>query len=300
MYFKVYVILAHKNPKQLNDLIQLLQDKTTFVFIHIDKKTSIEAFKNLIIQPNCFFIKHRVKCKWGTFSLVKATINSFLEVRDYMNTYFASSIYHVILLSGQDMPLKNSSYIHDYLYERQDLSLINHWKLPYSGWWDGGLFRLKNLFVFDSSSRRKMHKRLNQIISKIGFNFLKPYIRLKVQYPEMKVYGSSQWMILNSNAIEHLLNTIKAQPKLTSIFKYTFAPDEMFFISLLKLSKPKTVKIENIKNHLVIFKGTKANANYLTIEDIENEITTDILFGRKFDTRLNKDVMDYVKGKIIS
>ncbi|WP_372757802.1 beta-1,6-N-acetylglucosaminyltransferase [Mariniflexile sp.] len=300
MYFKVYVILAHKNPEQLKSLIELLLDQKTLVFIHIDRKSSLKDFKNLIVQPNCFFVKKRVKCKWGTFSLVKATINSFIEARDYMNTYFASSNYHVILLSGEDMPLKSSTYIHDYLCERQDLSLINYWKLPYSGWWDGGLFRFNNIFIFNSITKPYLHKILNQIISKIGFNFLKPYNRLNAHYPEMEVYGSSQWMILNPIAIKHLLNTITIHPKLTSIFRYTFAPDEMFFISLLKLSKPKAVKIENTKNHLVIFNGTNANANYLTIEDLENEINTDTLFGRKFDNQVNKNVIDYVKVKILS
>lgn len=299
MYHKVYVILAHRNPDQLKDLVGLILDDLSSVFIHLDKKTPIEPFKNLISLPRCFFIKNRVRCQWGTFSLVEATINAYLEVFDYMNKNFEASNYHVILISGEDMPLKSPYYIHNYLSEKQNFSLINYWKLPYNGWWGGGWFRLKSLFL-PGITHKVWYYRFNYFLTRIGCNYIKPYSRLKRHYPEMDVYGSSQWMILNSDTIKLLLYTIKTHPKLNSIFKYTFAPDEMYFISLLKLSSPEKVRISNTKNFLVIFEGSNANPNYLTITDIEEQTNPDILFGRKFDGSINKSAIDYIKKEILS
>lgn len=299
MYHKIYVILAHKNPEQLGKLIELLQDGLSSVFIHLDKKTPIEPFKYLNTFPQCFFVKNRVKCKWGTYSLVQATMNSYIEVADYMSQNFAASNYHVILMSGEDMPLKSSNYIHNYLSEKQDLSLINYWQLPYEGWWGGGWFRLKSLFL-PGVTHKKCHNRLNLFLTKVGLDSIKPYHRLKREYPEMNIYGSLQWMILNSEAIKQLLYITKTHPKLNSIFKYTFAPDETYFISLLKLSTSEKLKISNSRNFLVIFEGVNSSPNYLTIYDVKNQINNDILFGRKFDAIRNKSTIDYIRKEILS
>jgi hypothetical protein len=37
MHYKVYLILAHKKPQQLAELIDMLQDDAALFFVHIDK-----------------------------------------------------------------------------------------------------------------------------------------------------------------------------------------------------------------------------------------------------------------------
>ena len=53
------------------------------------------------------------------------------------------------MLSGEDLPLKNNKYVHEFLKSNSKNSFINYWSLPYENWWGGGLFRLENIYLFE-------------------------------------------------------------------------------------------------------------------------------------------------------
>ena len=156
MHHKVYLILAHKNPNQLNDLISLLQDENSIFFIHIDEKVNIESFKKVITGSNYFFVSIREKCYWGDFSLVRATLNSFKEIHEYMEDKFPNDSYHCIMLSGEDLPMKTNEEITLFLQNRPDVSFLCHWELPYDKWWKGGFFRFESLYLFSFVKYQKL------------------------------------------------------------------------------------------------------------------------------------------------
>ncbi|WP_435134195.1 beta-1,6-N-acetylglucosaminyltransferase [Formosa sp. A9] len=115
---KTYLILAHKNPEQLKRLIDRLDDSCSKFLIHIDLKSDITPFVDLIKTANVQFIVNRVNCVWGDYSQVAATLN-LIEI-----ALQTSSEGHVILLSGQDYPIKNSLFINDFLYTNKDHDFI--------------------------------------------------------------------------------------------------------------------------------------------------------------------------------
>src|SRR5207237_9276482 len=86
-------------------------------YINIDAKSNAGEFAALQKLPNVNFIQKRVKITWGAYSMVQATLNAFEEI-------VASGIQYdyVNLLSGQDYPLTEASFIHQYFalhYGRQ-------------------------------------------------------------------------------------------------------------------------------------------------------------------------------------
>lgn len=76
-----YIILTHKNPQQLERLINRLDADNICFYIHIDKKTNIEHFKYLEKQ-NVVLIDHRIDVVWGDFSIVNATLNTMNYITD--------------------------------------------------------------------------------------------------------------------------------------------------------------------------------------------------------------------------
>ncbi len=76
-----YLILTHKLPSQLRILIDLCQHPEADFYIHLDKKVNLKAFSDLLTEENIFFIQKRVRCRWGTYSLVQATINGLKEIQ---------------------------------------------------------------------------------------------------------------------------------------------------------------------------------------------------------------------------
>lgn len=61
-----YLILCHKNPSQLADLINTLQDGSNYFFVHVDNKVDIVPFvkKEYFIPDHVFFCNERVKVSW--------------------------------------------------------------------------------------------------------------------------------------------------------------------------------------------------------------------------------------------
>lgn len=299
MYIKVYFILAHKNPAQIKELIALLDDKKSLFFIHLDKKINQNEYQDLLQNSSCHFVKNRVVCTWGKYSLVQATLNGMKEVQNFMNMNYKSSDYHFIMLSGEDLPLKSNNYIQDFLESNIQTSYFNHWALPYDKWWNGGLFRLENFYFFQYKKYNKLNYWSNRIIKKMHLNFLFPLNRFHKQFPDFHIYGASQWMILSKDLAVFILKKNSENPKFNSIFKYVLAPDELYFASLiLNWDTHKQFSISNSKTHLVSFNGADASPKYLEVEDLESN-KEDLLFARKFDPNVNQSAIDKIK-KIVA
>ena len=68
-----YLILCHKNDQQVELLINHLSNEESDFYVHIDQKNScfkIKETENVIVLDYA----ERVKVRWGTITMVKATI----------------------------------------------------------------------------------------------------------------------------------------------------------------------------------------------------------------------------------
>lgn len=297
MYSKVYFILAHKKPKQLEELISLLQDGRSYFFIHLDGRVNISLFESILQIDHCYFIKKRERSRWGGFSIVQATLNGMEEIQAFMKLNRSIENYHCILLSGEDLPIRTNDEIHNFLKRNQEKSFIKYWGLPYKKWWNGGFFRFESLYIFDFIKYPKAHYWLNRIIRKLNFNFVFAINRIKKKYPDIELYGSSQWMILSKKMMDSIIDKSNGNKSFKQLFKYVLAPDELYIITLVQnFIKTESLLIENSPTHLVLFNGMDANPHYLSIEDIQKNQTEATLFARKFDKEINKDAIAYIKN----
>lgn len=299
MYLKVYCILAHKNPEQLKDLLLLLQDEKSLFFIHLDQRVDLRQYQALIQNANCHFVKNRIACSWGKYSLVQATLNTLQEVHDFMSTTFSRANYHFVMLSGEDLPVKSNQYIHNFLENNIETSFLHHWQLPYENWWGGGWFRMENLYFFDYKKHQKYNYWVNKWIRKIQLSCLLPINQFKKRFPSFNIYGSSQWMILNQDLVPFILQVSNENPKFNAIFKHTHAPDELYFATLIvNFDLEKKYILRNSAMHFVCFEGAAASPKYLEEDDLMNCNSKEILFARKFDSAVNSQSIAFVKKMI--
>lgn len=102
-----YLIIAHNNFKQLQILINLLDDDRNDIFIHIDKK--VEELPLLTTNKSKLFIlDKRIDVRWGNVNQIETEILLF-ETAVKHNQY---EYYH--LISGVDLPIKSNDYIHNF------------------------------------------------------------------------------------------------------------------------------------------------------------------------------------------
>ena len=301
MHYTIYLILAHKKPDQIAKLISTLSHENTYFFLHIDQKINVKIFDDLKKVRTCIFIKKRVKCDWGSFGLVQATLNSMVEIEAFMNLKYQKINYHLIQISGEDLPLKSNNFIQNYLASKPETSFINHWLLPNKKWWNGGMFRFESIYLIPYNRYPKTHFWLNKIVKN---SFLKRYIAINQigqNIPNLKLFGALQWMILSKKMVAFVINNANDK-KFNRIFKYVLAPDEIYFPTLIyHFDKEKIFQIENIPTHLVIFEGNKPNPEYLKIQDLEkHKDNNDYLFARKFDPTKNPEATAYILDHIKS
>ncbi|HLY70044.1 MAG TPA: beta-1,6-N-acetylglucosaminyltransferase, partial [Puia sp.] len=75
-----YLIMAHKNPTQIEKLIHKLRHPQFDVYIHLDKKTDIGDYEYLSNIRGVYFITNRTKVTWGGISIPDAVFVSMGEV----------------------------------------------------------------------------------------------------------------------------------------------------------------------------------------------------------------------------
>ena len=68
----VYLILGHKNPNQVYDLMEKLDHRNVSFIVHIDKKS--KELWGCPFRDNVIFID-KTDCQWAHISLVEATLN---------------------------------------------------------------------------------------------------------------------------------------------------------------------------------------------------------------------------------
>src|SRR6185437_6905884 len=113
-----HLILAHKNPAQLERLVNALAHPSFDIYIHLDKKTDITPFRYLAEKNNVFLVADRAAVHWAGYGTIQATINGFRAILpnpayDYIN-----------VISAQDFPLRSAENIYRFIAENQGAEFI--------------------------------------------------------------------------------------------------------------------------------------------------------------------------------
>ncbi|MFT6074937.1 MAG: hypothetical protein ACJAZ1_001861 [Yoonia sp.] len=81
-----FILLCHKNPAAIVTKAMQLTAAGDYFAIHFDESASVDDYRaiqeGLSENPNVAFAKRRVKCGWGEWSLVRATLNAVEAATD--------------------------------------------------------------------------------------------------------------------------------------------------------------------------------------------------------------------------
>lgn len=143
------------------------------------------------------------------------------------------------------------------------------------------MFRIDRPHFFNNKKRRNLNFKLYQYLGGL-FHRYAPQVRLASYFPDMVFYGGQQWMVLSIDAVSYLTQFVNEHPKIWDVFKYSFAPDELFIQTIL--CNNKSLKIVNRPTHYARFKGFDSSPDYLTAAEIDVLKTKgEFLFARKYE-----------------
>jgi Core-2/I-Branching enzyme len=232
-----YLILAHNCPNHFSRLVHALKDNRTYIYVHIDKKSSVFPFCERVPTDVARFIKDRIRIYWGDFSIVYATINLISEAlsRGPMFDYLC-------LLSGADYPLQSATYIRNFFLQHRGKEFIN--LLPMSNNTVGKPIERLTTYRFQSGPitelvRRLCGSRLPQLLP----HFYRDYRKC---FGELQPYAGSQWWALSREACECVLHFACHNPRVVKFFKNTLYPDESFFHTIIGNSPFRSQVVRNL------------------------------------------------------
>ena len=273
----VYVISAYKRPEQLARLVRRLHTgpDTRFV-VHVDRKTDDAVHREMQERLRDFDVAFvaRHACHWGGFGHVRASLKGLREIRAR-----GWDPDHVILLSGQDYPIKSNEHIRTFLERGEDRSFFLHFPLPTESWTKGGFDRI-----------RRWHWR---------------YRRLHVSLPlgrelpdDLAPWGGSAYWILSRSAVHAVSDFVEANPDYVRFFRHVDIPDELFFQTIL-LNGTEAERCANVRLHYTEWSRTPAPA-ILTTEDYPHLADSSCLFARKFDPLVDAEILDLIDERLLT
>jgi len=273
-----HLILAHKNPEQLQRLLNALDHPAFDFYLHIDGKSDAAPFEHLTGKKNVFIIKERAKVYWAGYGTIQATLNGFAEILpkgyDYIN-----------VISAQDFPLQSPAAIHQYIHDRYGTEFITCESVEEE--WKEAAHRVKQYHLINWRIPGKF--RLQMLLNK-----LLPERKFPLDYT---IVGRANWFTITSPAAAYILRFLKENPRVVRFFKYCWGADEFIFSTILYNSPFRDKILDNLV--YVDWTGqTKGHPRILGTEDLEPLKNSGKLFARKFDMNSNPAIFTLLEDWI--
>jgi hypothetical protein len=271
-----YVVSAYKNPDHLARLIRRLHTGSgTSFLVHVDRKTDDATFRAMLagvadLEGIRFLPRHA--CHWGDFGHVRASLKGIREL-----AHRADEPDYVILLSGQDYPIKSNTFIRDFLERAEGRSFFLHFPLPTENWSRGGLDRFRDWHI----RYRGLHLRLP----------------LRRRLPDgLRPWGGSAYWIVSRSALRTIVDFLEANPGYERFFKHVDIPDELFFQTIL-LNGPEAERCVDFRLHYTEWSRDPAPA-ILVEDDFPHLLDSSCLFARKFDAAIDAEILDLIDERL--
>ena len=132
-----FILLCHKDPEAIIKQAERLTAVGDYMSIHFDARANPDHFEMIKSalegNPNVAFAKKRIKCGWGEWSLVQATLYA---VEAAVDAFPRAT--HFYMLSGDCMAIKSAEYAHEFL-DRADVDYVESFDYFESDWIKTGM-----------------------------------------------------------------------------------------------------------------------------------------------------------------
>lgn len=286
--------MAHKSPNQVYRLVSRLNDGNSIFFIHIDQKAEFSQFLNLKNFGDAVKFTERFDATWGGYGLIKPYLSALKTVKEYPKKFD-----RIVLLSGQDYPIKSNEYIDDFFKNSPYSNFINYFPIPNYQKWPGGdrggWYRVDKYYFGAKWYNFFCSKFLNLLATYI------PFLRRKIPNG-MKPYTGQTWWNLDMYALNYILDYVARHPEYVDFHKHTFVADELFVQMIVANSNDEKLlqSIGNTELRFTIWpKPNSAHPKILDKNDLDAIMASEDLFARKFDENIDTEIMNLIDQEIL-
>lgn len=216
-----FILLTHKDPDGIIAQAQRLTATGDYVSIHFDARAKPADFEKIrsafADNPSVTFAARRLKCGWGEWSLVAATLEA---VKAAVAAFPEAT--HFYMLSGDCMQIKTAEFAHAFL-DATDVDYIESFDFFASDWIKTGIRQERLIYRhwFNERSRKWWFYTSLEWQKRLGLHRAVPFgLRMRI---------GSQWWCLRRSTVGAVLDYCRANPSVLRFFRTTWIPDETFF-----------------------------------------------------------------------
>ncbi|PVA07571.1 DUF5928 domain-containing protein [Thalassorhabdomicrobium marinisediminis] len=236
-----FILLCHKDPEAIVQQAQQLTAMGDYIAIHFDARAPQAAFahirEHLDDNPNVTFAKKRIKCGWGEWSLVQATLHA---VEAAVDAFPRAT--HFYMVSGDCMAIKSAEYAKT-LLDSDDCDYIESFDFFESDWIKTGMKEERLIY------RHFFNERTQKTLFYNAW-WLQRKLKLERKIPaDLQIMIGSQWWCLRRRTIEWILDMTRSRKDVMRFFRTTWIPDETFFQTLVRHLVPE----EEIRTRTLTF-----------------------------------------------
>lgn len=282
---KIAILIgAYENQDYLDHLISKMLHPRVNIYVHLNKYNSSQ-FKGLIAKykgSSQVHIYDELCVRWGGHTLMESFLFLIKKaLNDDSNFYF-----HAI--TGSDILTRPINELVQFCDDNENKNFLNYhemnpqWKFRYS------------CYDFHELINLRSNRYLRACA--LGLVRLQYLLHLRRKpLPFQSMMAGSSWWSLNRSAVSYLYEKLMSD-NMKKSWKYTFAPDEIFYQCILYNSHFKDTLTGTNLCHL---KWTgKSHPKTLTIEDYDIIKRPGIFFARKVHPSQSKELINKIFNEI--
>ncbi len=272
-----YILLCHKDPLAIIRQAERLTAVGDYMSIHFDASADPALFAQITAalkgNPNVTFAAKRIRCGWGEWSLVQATLHA---VKAAIEAFPRAT--HFYMLSGDCMAIKSAEYTHRFL-DDNDADFIECVDYFDSDWIKTGWKEERLIYRhwFNERTQKKMFYGMFEVQKRLNLTRAIP--------ADLQIQIGSQWWCLRRRTIEWLLEFVKQRRDVMRFFRTTWIPDETFFQTLVRHLVPE----QEIRSRTLTFLMFTDYGMPVTFYNDHYDLLLgqDYLFARKISAEAN-------------
>ncbi|MCT8158853.1 beta-1,6-N-acetylglucosaminyltransferase [Pseudoruegeria sp. SHC-113] len=266
-----FILLCHKDPEAIIQQAEQLTAMGDCMAIHFDARAKPEHYQKIRAaldgNPNVTFAKKRIKCGWGEWSLVEATLYAVEAAVDAF-----PRCTHFYMLSGDCMAIKSAKYAHEFL-DAEDVDYVESFDYFESDWIKTGMKEERLIY------RHWFNERTQKWRFYTSFELQKRFNLTREVPADLQIMIGSQWWCLRRRTIEWILDFTRQRPDVMRFFRTTWIPDETFFQTLVRHLVPET-EIRTRTLTFLMFSDYGMPVTFYN-DHYEMLLNQDFLFARK-------------------
>lgn len=314
-----YVILTYNFPTLLGRTIRALAGPESWFYIHVDKRIATAPFRQQTAgQPQVRFLDdtERVVSRWGHISTVDAALQAMRKIRD---EHPDEKDGFIVLLSGQDYPIRSRDYIRKFLEEHAATTFMQTEKVPYANLREGGVNRTRDAY-FHLGGRNIVRIRRLKIAKENAVSFYKIlryrpsrifgalgafFTRRRFPMKGWEQYVGEFWCGFPLVVGNLLLGVTESHPEYRAFHRRTLIPEECFFHTIVANDRDRLPgPLDSGTLHYIDWSDTHTPATFnmqhrdSLLRMIESR--PEMLFARKFDdsTQSGREILDFIDSHI--